>query len=241
MINALAATQNIELTTEQGKLTGINAIYASIEAHLRTMVALQMQLTGLQMAPGSRMNLPMGGTLGKSKRGTVSVGVPGAFGGGSHITTPSNYVNSMAGAAAGVAASSAAARAVTQSAAATTGAVVATGARTAGFFGKLLGFFGGAWGAAITFGLPMIIDLLSTFMGKEDNANQEEAKREKDLQEMQQIMQQNMANQLEGAVERGVTNGLGGGIQISIPNGGGGVNTNSQPTLDERLWNDNWN
>ena len=58
---------------------------------------------------------------------------------------------------------------------------------------------------------------------------------------MQQIMQQNMANQLEGAVERGVTNGLGGGIQISIPNGGGGVNTSSQPTLDEQLWNDNWN
>ena len=50
-----------------------------------------------------------------------------------------------------------------------------------------------------------------------------------------------MANQLEGAVERGVTNGLGGGIQISIPNGGGGVNTSSQPTLDEQLWNDNWN
>ena len=118
---------------------------------------------------------------------------------------------------------------------------MATGARTAGFFGKLLGFFGGPWGMAITFGLPMIIDLLSTFMGKEDNANQEEAKREKDLLEMQQIMQQNMANQLEGAVERGVTNGLGGGIQISIPNGGGGVNTSSQPTLDEQLWNDNWN
>lgn len=235
MINALAATQNVELTTEQGKLTGINAMYASIEAHLRTMVALQMQLTGLQMAPGSRMNLPMGGTLGKSKGGTVSVGVPGAFGGGSHTTTPSNYVNSMAGAAAG----SMAARAVTQGAASTTGAVIATGARTAGFFSKLLGFFGGPWGMAITFGLPLIIDLLSTFMGKEDKHEDEAAKREKDLMEMQQIMQQNMANQLEGAVERGVTNGLGGGIQISVP-GGGGVNTTSQPTLDQRLWDDNW-
>ena len=236
MINALAATQNIELTTEQGKLTGINAVYASIEAHLRTMVALQMQLTGLQMAPGSRMNLPMGGTLGKSASGVVTVGLK------SGRSSVDKYVNRMGTEiAAGSVAGSMTARAVTQSAAATTGAVVATGARTAGFFGKLLGFFGGAWGAAITFGLPMIIDLLSTFMGKEDNANQEEAKREKDLQEMQQIMQQNMANQLEGAVERGVTNGLGGGIQISIPNGGGGVNTNSQPTLDERLWNDNWN
>lgn len=236
MINALAATQNIELTTEQGKLTGINAVYASIEAHLRTMVALQMQLTGLQMAPGSRMNLPMGGTLGKSASGVVTVGLK------SGRSSIDKYVNRMGTEiAAGSVAGSMTARAVTQSAAATTGAVVATGARTAGFFGKLLGFFGGPWGAAITFGLPMIIDLLSTFMGKEDNANQEEAKREKDLQEMQQIMQQNMANQLEGAVERGVTNGLGGGIQISIPNGGGGVNTNSQPTLDERLWNDNWN
>ena len=236
MINALAATQNIELTTEQGKLTGINAVYASIEAHLRTMVALQMQLTGLQMAPGSRMNLPMGGTLGKSASGVVTVGLK------SGRSSVDKYVNRMGTEiAAGSVAGSMTARAVTQSAAATTGAVVATGARTAGFFGKLLGFFGGPWGAAITFGLPMIIDLLSTFMGKEDNANQEEAKREKDLQEMQQIMQQNMANQLEGAVERGVTNGLGGGIQISIPNGGGGVNTNSQPTLDERLWNDNWN
>lgn len=239
MINALAATQNIELTTEQGKLTGINAIYASIEAHLRTMVALQMQLTGLQMAPGSRMLLPMGGSLGKSAKGNVTVGLK------SGRTSINQYIGQYASgvtaAAGGAAAGSMAARAVTQGAAATTGAIISTGARTAGFFGKLLGFFGGPWGMAITFGLPMIIDLLSTFMGKEDNANQEEAKREKDLLEMQQIMQQNMANQLEGAVERGVTNGLGGGIQISIPNGGGGVNTSSQPTLDERLWNDNWN
>lgn len=237
MINALAATQNIELTTEQGKLTGINAMYASIEAHLRTMVALQMQLTGLQMAPGSRMNLPMGGTLGKSKGGTVTVGI------GTGRTSTADYVNRMGTAAAatagGAAVGSMTARAVTQGAASTTGAVIATGARTAGFFSKLLGFFGGPWGMAITFGLPLIIDLLSTFMGKEDKHEEEAAKRERDLQEMQQIMQQNMANQLEGAVERGVTNGLGGGIQISVP-GGGGVNTTSQPTLDQRLWDDNW-
>ena len=141
--------------------------------------------------------------------------------------------------AGGAAVGSMTARAVTQGAASTTGAVIATGARTAGFFSKLLGFFGGPWGMAITFGLPLIIDLLSTFMGKEDKHEEEAAKRERDLQEMQQIMQQNMANQLEGAVERGVTNGLGGGIQISIP-GGGGVNTTSQPTLDQRLWDDNW-
>lgn len=240
MINALAATQNIELTTEQGKLTGINAMYASIEAHLRTMVALQMQLTGLQMAPGSRMVLPMGGTLGKSKSGAVSVGVPGAFGGGSHTTTPANYVNSMAGAAAGTVAGQAAVRATTQGAVKTTGAILSTGARTAGFFSKLLGFFGGPWGMALTFGIPLIIDLLSTFMGKEEDNHSEEAKREKDLQEMNQIMQQNMANQLEGAVERGVTNGLGGGIQISVPGGGGMPNSTSSPTLDNQLWPDNW-
>ena len=237
MINALAATQNVELTTEQGKLTGINAMYASIEAHLRTMVALQMQLTGLQMAPGSRMVLPMGGTLGRSKSGTVTVGLK------SGRTSVAGYVNQMgsqvAAAAGGAAAGSMTARAVTQGAASTTGAIISTGARTAGFFGKLLGFFGGPWGMAITFGLPLIIDLLSTFMGKEDKHEEEAAKRERDLQEMQQIMQQNMANQLEGAVERGVTNGLGGGIQISVP-GGGGVNTTSQPTLDQRLWDDNW-
>nr|DAE48647.1 MAG TPA: minor tail protein [Caudoviricetes sp.] len=241
MINALAAVQNVELTTEQGKLTGINAMYASMEAHLRTMVALQMQLTGLQMAPGSRINLPMGGTLGKSKRGTVSVGVQGAFGGGSHITTPSNYVNTMAGAAAGAAAGQAATRAVTQGAAATTGAIISTGARTAGFFSKLLGFFGGGWGAAITFGVPLIIDLLSTFMGKEENNNQEEAKREKDLQEMQQIMQQNMVNQLEGAVERGTRAGLDGGISINYTpglNDGGG--NGGAPGLEQDLL-DNWN
>lgn len=239
MINALAATQNVELTTEQGKLTGINAMYASIEAHLRTMVALQMQLTGLQMAPGSRMPLPMGGTLGKSANGAVTVGLK------SGRTSINQYIGQYASgvtaAAGGAAAGSMAARAVTQGAAATTGAILSTGARTAGFFGKLLGFFGGGWGAAITFGLPMIIDLLSTFMGKEEDNASEEAKREKDLLEMQQIMQQNMANQLEGAVERGVTNGLGGGIQISVPNSGGGVNSTSQPTLDQQLWSDNWN
>lgn len=240
MINALAATNNVELTTEQGKLTGINAMYASIEAHLRTMVALQMQLTGLQMAPGSRMVLPMGGSVGKSKGGAVTIGV------GSGRVSAADYVNRMAGSvtagAAGAMAGQAATRAVTQGAAATTGAIVATGARTAGFFSKLLGFFGGPWGAALTFGVPLIIDLLSTFMGKEEDNHAEEAKREKDLMEMQNIMQQNMANQLEGAVESGVRSGLGGGIKIDV-GGGGNSNGTSNPTIDQRLWpdQDNWN
>ena len=239
MINALAATQNIELTTEQGKLTGINAMYASIEAHLRTMVALQMQLTGLQMAPGSRMNLPMGGTLGKSKGGTVTVGM------GTGRTSTADYVNRMGTAAAatagGAAVGSMTARAVTQGAASTTGAVIATGARTAGFFSKLLGFFGGPLGMAITFGLPMIIDLLSTFMGKEDKHEEEAAKRERDLQEMQQIMQQNMVNQLEGAVERGTRAGLDGGININVTQGfGEGGGNSGTPSLEDDLIG-NWN
>lgn len=197
MITTTFRQQNLQQTQQQTRLVAMNAVYAQIEAHLRTMVALQMQLTGMQMAPGTRMNLPMGGTLGKSKSGKVTVGVPTSISPNGRIT-PGGYANaisSAAGAAAGAA-----------------GAAAAAGGRVAAkatfSLGRtLLGFLGGWPGLAISIGAPVIIDLLSGIFKDNKESNDEAAKRQEDLIQMQNLIQQNMSGNITNAVREGVIQG----------------------------------
>lgn len=197
MITTTFRQQNLQQTQQQTRLVAMNAVYAQIEAHLRTMVALQMQLTGMQMAPGTRMNLPMGGTLGKSKGGKVTVGVPTSISPNGRIT-PGGYANaisSAAGAAAGAA-----------------GAAAAAGGRVAAkatfSLGRtLLGFLGGWPGLAISIGAPVIIDLLSGIFKDNKESNDESAKRQEDLIQMQNLIQQNMRGDITNAVREGVIQG----------------------------------
>lgn len=197
MITTTFRQQNLHQTQQQTRLVAMNAVYAQIEAHLRTMVALQMQLTGMQMAPGTRMNLPMGGTLGKSKGGKVTVGVPTSISPNGRIT-PGGYANaisSAAGAAAGAA-----------------GAAAAAGGRVAAkatfSLGRtLLGFLGGWPGLAISIGAPVIIDLLGGIFKDNKESNDEAAKRQEDLIQMQNLIQQNMSGNITNAVREGVIQG----------------------------------
>lgn len=197
MITTTFQQQNAQQTQQQTRLVAMNAVYIQMEAHLRTMVALQMQLTGMQMAPGTRMNLPMGGTLGKSKGGKVTVGVPTSISPNGRIT-PGGYANaisSAAGAAAGAA-----------------GAAAAAGGRAAAkatfSLGRtLLGFLGGWPGLAISIGAPVIIDLLSGIFKDNKESNDEAAKRQEDLIQMQNLIQQNMRGDITNAVREGVIQG----------------------------------
>lgn len=197
MITTTFQQQNAQQTQQQTRLVAMNAVYAQIEAHLRTMVALQMQLTGMQMAPGTRMNLPMGGTLGKSKGGKVTVGVPTSISPNGRIT-PGGYANvisSAAGAAAGAA-----------------GAAAAAGGRAAAkatfSLGRtLLGFLGGWPGLAISIGAPIIIDLLGSIFKDNKESNDEAARRQEDLIQMQNLIQQNMRGDITNAVREGVIQG----------------------------------
>lgn len=199
MITTTFRQQNLQQTQQQTKLVAMNAVYAQIEAHLRTMVALQMQLTGMQMAPGTRMNLPMGGTLGKSKGGKVTVGVPTSISPNGRIT-PGGYANaisSAAGAAAGAAGAAGAAAAAGRAAA---GATLGVGSR-------ILGFLGGPWGIGLSIGIPIIVDLLGKWFSKDQEENDEAAKRHEDLIQMQNLIQQNMSGNITNAVREGVIQG----------------------------------
>lgn len=199
MITTTFRQQNLQQTQQQTRLVAMNAVYAQIEAHLRTMVALQMQLTGMQMAPGTRMILPMGGTLGKSKGGKVTVGVPTSISPNGRIT-PGGYANaisSAAGAAAGAAGAAGAAAAAGRAAA---GATLGVGSR-------ILGFLGGPWGIGLSIGIPIIVDLLGKWFSKDQEENDEAAKRQDDLIQMQNLIQQNMRGDITNAVREGVIQG----------------------------------
>lgn len=196
MITTTFRQQNLQQTQQQTKLVAMNAVYAQIEAHLRTMVALQMQLTGMQMAPGTRMNLPMGGTLGKSKGGKVTVGVPTSISPNGRIT-PGGYANAISSAAGAAAGAAGAAAAAGRAAA---GATLGVGSR-------ILGFLGGPWGIGLSIGIPIIVDLLGKWFSKDQEENDEAAKRQEDLIQMQNLIQQNMRGDITNAVREGVIQG----------------------------------
>lgn len=219
MITTTFQQQNAQQTQQQAKLVGMNAVYTQMEAHLRTMVALQMQLTGMQMAPGTRMTLPMGGTLGKSKSGNVTVGVPTSISPNGRIT-PGGYANAIStatGAAAGAAAGAAGRAAA--------GATVGVGSR-------ILGFLGGPWGIGLSIGIPIIVDLLGKWFNKDQEENNEAAKRQEDLMQMQNLIQQNMTSNLTNAVREGVIQGNSQSPQRLTIDYNGTVNPGAMPSFN---------
>lgn len=219
MITTTFQQQNAQQTQQQAKLVGMNAVYTQMEAHLRTMVALQMQLTGMQMAPGTRMTLPMGGTLGKSKSGNVTVGVPTSISPNGRIT-PGGYANAIStatGAAAGAAAGAAGRAAA--------GATVGVGSR-------ILGFLGGPWGIGLSIGIPIIVDLLGKWFNKDQEENDEAAKRQEDLMQMQNLIQQNMAGNITNAVREGVIQGNSQSPQRLTIDYNGTVNPGAMPSFN---------
>lgn len=223
MITTTFQQQNIQQTQQQTRLVAMNVVYAQMEAHLRTMVALQMQLTGMQMAPGTRMVLPMGGSLGKSASGKVTVGVPTSISPNGRIT-PGGYANAISGAA-GAAAGAA-------------GAAAAAGGRAAAkatfSLGRtLLGFLGGWPGLAISIGAPIIIDMLGNIFKDNKESNDEAAKRQEDLIQMQNLIQQNMSGNITNAVREGVIQGNAQSPQRLQLDYNGSIHPGSGPTFSD--------
>lgn len=200
MITTTFRQQNLQQTQQQTRLVAMNGVYAQIEAHLRTMVALQMQLTGMQMAPGTRMILPMGGTLGKSKGGRVTVGVPTSISPNGGRINPGGYANAISGAAGAAAGAAGAAGAAAAAGRAAAGATLGVGSR-------ILGFLGGPWGIGLSIGIPIIVDLLGKWFSKDQEENDEAARRQEDLIQMQNLIQQNMRGDITNAVREGVIQG----------------------------------
>lgn len=222
MITTTFRQQNLQQTQQQTKLVAMNAVYVQIEAHLRTIVALQMQLTGMQMAPGTRMNLPMGGTLGKSNGGKVTVGVPTSISPNGRIT-PGGYANVIGGAAGAAAGAAGAAAAAGRAAA---GATIGVGSR-------ILGFLGGPWGIGLSIGIPIIVDLLGKWFSKDQEENDEAAKRQEDLIQMQNIIQQNMRGDITNAVREGVIQGNAQSPQRVQLDYNGSVHPGSGPAFSD--------
>ena len=78
---------------------------------------------------------------------------------------------------------------------------------TVGVGSRILGFLGGPWGIGLSIGIPIIVDLLGKWFNKDQEENDEAAKRQEDLMQMQNLIQQNMTGNITNAVREGVIQG----------------------------------
>ena len=224
MITMQFAVMNGEQTAGQAGLMRTNSLYVAMEAHLRTLVALQMELTGLQMAPGTRMLLPMGGSIGKSAGGRVTVG--SAVG----RTSAAGYANAIGtGAMAGVMANTTAKAGVTAGKVAATG----VGAALKGVGGRILGFLGGPWGLGLSIGIPIIVDLLGKWFSKDEEKADEAYRLQQENNRLQQMLESNLRGNIQQAVRDGVIEGNAQSPQkmnINISGAGGNMSSFNMPS-----------
>ena len=224
MITMQFAVMNGEQTKGQAGLMRTNSLYVAMEGHLRTLVALQMELTGLQMAPGTRMPLPMGGSIGKSAGGRVTVG--SAVG----RTSAAGYANAIGtGAMAGVMANTTAKAGVTAGKVAATG----VGAALKGVGGRILGFLGGPWGLGLSIGIPIIVDLLGKWFSKDEEEADEAYRLQQENNRLQQMVESNLRGNIQQAVRDGVIEGNAQSPQkmnINISGAGGNMSSFNMPS-----------
>lgn len=211
MISMQYAQMNARQAAGNTGLTSTVALYTAMEAHLRTIVALQMQLVGLQMAPGTRMKLPMGGSLSHTKKGNITAsGMPTGMGFGRN---PAGYANAIGtGALVGMAAKGAAAGggAAGAGGAAAGGAV---GAGLRGLGGRLLGFLGGPWGIGLSIGIPLILELLQNFTKKKEANDEVQIKKMTEASALQKLMSENLRKNIREGVKEGAKQGVEEGIK----------------------------
>ena len=146
MISTFQALATAETEGMAAGMTKTNVQATILEGHLRNISAMMMRMTALQMAPGKFFALPMGGTVGKTKKGTVVArDSQGRF----------TSMSTLAGAGAGAAVGSTVTRTAGQQVAKR--GAIGFGARLLG--SRLLGFLGGPLGLALSIGIPLLIAL----------------------------------------------------------------------------------
>ena len=144
MISTFQALATAETEGMAAGMTKTNVQATILEGHLRNISAMMMRMTALQMAPGKFFALPMGGTVGKTKKGTVVArDSQGRF----------TSMSTLAGAGAGAAVGSTVTRTAGQQVAKR--GAIGFGARLLG--SRLLGFLGGPLGLALSIGIPCLL------------------------------------------------------------------------------------
>lgn len=149
-IRMISTFQALATTETNGMAEGMartNVQASILEGHMRNISAMMMRMTAMQMAPGKFFALPMGGTIGKTRKGTVVArDARGRF------TSMSTLAGAGVGAAVGSTVTKTAGQQIAKKGA------MGFGARLLG--GRLLGFSGGPWGLLASIAIPALIEVI---------------------------------------------------------------------------------
>lgn len=189
MISTFQALATAETEGMAAGMTKTNVQATILEGHLRNISAMMMRITALQMAPGKFFALPMGGTVGKTKKGTVV-----ARDSQGRFTTMSTLAGAGAGAAVGSTVTRTAGQQVTKRGA------IGFGARLLG--SRLLGFLGGPLGLALSIGIPLLIEVIGGLTSSVDK-NTEALNSDDNKASIQERNQQAFVEAVRSAIRDG--------------------------------------
>lgn len=189
MISTFQALATAETEGMAAGMTKTNVQATILEGHLRNISAMMMRMTALQMAPGKFFALPMGGTVGKTKKGTVVArDSQGRF----------TSMSTLAGAGAGAAVGSTVTRTAGQQVAKR--GAIGFGARLLG--SRLLGFLGGPLGLALSIGIPLLIEVIGGLTNSVDK-NTEALNSDDNKASIQERNQQAFVEAVRSAIRDG--------------------------------------
>ena len=189
MISTFQALATAETEGMAAGMTKTNVQATILEGHLRNISAMMMRMTALQMAPGKFFALPMGGTVGKTKKGTVVArDSQGRF----------TSMSTLAGAGAGAAVGSTVTRTAGQQVAKR--GAIGFGARLLG--SRLLGFLGGPLGLALSVGIPLLIEVIGGLTSSVDK-NTEALNSDDNKASIQERNQQAFVEAVRSAIRDG--------------------------------------
>lgn len=189
MISTFQALATSETNGMAEGMVRTNVQASILEGHMRNISAMMMRMTAMQMAPGKFFALPMGGTIGKTRKGTVVArDARGRF------TSMSTLAGAGVGAAVGSNITKTAGQQIAKKGA------MGFGARLLG--GRLLGFLGGPWGLLASIAIPALIEVIGGLTNSVDNntaaLNSEETKAS-----IQDRNQQAFIDAVRGAIRDG--------------------------------------
>lgn len=189
MISTFQALATAETEGMAAGMTKTNVQATILEGHLRNISTMMMRMTALQMAPGKFFALPMGGTVGKTKKGTVVArDSQGRF----------TSMSTLAGAGAGAAVGSTVTRTAGQQVAKR--GAIGFGARLLG--SRLLGFLGGPLGLALSIGIPLLIEVIGGLTNSVDK-NTEALNSDDNKASIQERNQQAFVEAVRSAIRDG--------------------------------------
>lgn len=200
-IKMIGTFQALATTETNGMAEGMvrtNVQATILEGHMRNISAMMMRMTAMQMAPGKFFALPMGGVIGKTKKGIVVARDARRF------TSMSTLAGAGVGAAVGSNITKTAGQQIAKKGA------MGFGARLLG--GRLLGFLGGPWGLLASIVIPALIEVIGGLTNSVDNntaaLNSEETKAS-----IQDRNQQAFIDAVRGAIRDGFNDSR---INISV-------------------------